>query len=112
MAQIHSLNIISITTKTKQMSYLWKFSCKQEQESNTYHSLLPDDAHAILNARKPVGDLCEIILAHGFLVDGKWAVVRCHHVQSVTVAGQRRSHLVTFIAVSVTETRNTEISWH
>lgn len=76
-----------ITTKTKQMFYLWKFS-RREQRSYTYHSFLPDDAHAILNTRKPVGDLCEIILPHGSLFDGEWTVVRAHNVQSVTAAKQ------------------------
>lgn len=60
----------------------------QEQRSYTYHSFLPDDAHTILNPRKPVGDLCKIILAHGPLFDGEWTVVRPQNIQSVTAAQQ------------------------
>lgn len=33
-----------------------------------------------------MGDLCEIILAHGSLFDGEWTVVGCHNIQGVTVA--------------------------
>ncbi len=61
-------------------------AARQKQRSYTYHSFLPDDAHAILNARKPVGNLCEIILAHGSLFDGERTVVRRHDVQSVAAA--------------------------
>lgn len=35
-----------------------------------------------------MGDLCEIILAHGSLFDGEWTVVRPHNIQSVTAAEQ------------------------
>lgn len=35
-----------------------------------------------------MGDLCEIILAHGSLFDGEWTVVGRHNIQSVTVAEQ------------------------
>lgn len=59
-------------------------AARLEQKSYTYHSFLPNDAHAILNAREPMRDLREIILAHGFLFDGEWAVVRRHDIQSVT----------------------------
>lgn len=52
----------------------------QEQKSHTYHPFLPDDAHTVLNARKPMRDLCEIILAHGFLFDGEWTMVRPHNI--------------------------------
>lgn len=62
-------------------------AARQEQKSYTYHSFLPDDAHAILNARNPMRDLCEIILAHGFLFNGERTVVGPHNIQSVTTAG-------------------------
>lgn len=65
-------------------------SARQEQKSSTHHSFLPDDAHAILNAWKPVGDLREVILAHGPLLDGECTVVGPHNVQSVTAAKQER----------------------
>lgn len=35
-----------------------------------------------------MGDLCEIILAHGSLFDGEWTVVGPHNIQSVTAAEQ------------------------
>lgn len=35
-----------------------------------------------------MGDLCEIILAHGSLFDGEWTVVGRHNIQSVTAAKQ------------------------
>lgn len=40
-----------------------------------YHSSLPDDAHAVLDAREPVGDLGEVVFAHSFLFDGERTVV-------------------------------------
>lgn len=83
--------------KTDDLSVLSLMAARQEQKSYTYHSFLPDDAHAILNTRKPVGDLCEIILAHGSLFDGEWTVVGPHNIQSVTAAKQRerwKSHLL------------------
>lgn len=55
----------------------------RRQKDYTYHSFLPDDAHAVLNTRQPVWDLCEVILAHGLLLDGERTVVRRHHVQSI-----------------------------
>lgn len=33
-----------------------------------------------------MGDLCEVILAHGSLFDGEWTVVGRHNIQGVTVA--------------------------
>lgn len=54
-----------------------------------YHSSLPDDTHAVLDARDSVGDLCEVILAHSLLFGGEGTVVRRHYVQRVTVVGQR-----------------------
>lgn len=79
------LNLITTTAKQICGSFL---GSGREQKSYTYHSFLPDDAHAILNAREPVGDLCEIVLAHGSLFDGEWTVVGRHDIQSVTVAEQ------------------------
>lgn len=54
-----------------------------------YHSSLPDDTHAVLDARDSVGDLCEVILAHSLLFGGKGTVVRHHYVQSVTAVDKR-----------------------
>lgn len=44
--------------------------------SYTYHSFLPNDTHAILNAWESMRDFGEVILAHGSLFDGERAVVR------------------------------------
>lgn len=63
----------------------------RKQKSYTYHSLLPDDTHAVLNAREPVGDLGEVVLAHGSLFDSEWAVVGRHDVQSVTASEQNQT---------------------
>lgn len=60
----------------------------EEQKGLTYHSFLPDDAHAILDAGEPVGDLGEIILSHGSLLDGVGTVVRCHNVQGVAATAE------------------------
>lgn len=57
----------------------------------TYHSFLPDDAHAVLDAGEPVRDLGEIILSHGSLLDGEGTVVRCHNVEGVAVVGEPRA---------------------
>lgn len=55
-----------------------------ENKTNAYHSFLPDHAHAVLNTRKAVRNLCEIVLAHSFLFDGERTVVWRHNVQTVT----------------------------
>lgn len=79
-----------MTTNTgTDVLFVWQPGRKQK--SYTYHSLLPDDAHAVLNAREPVGDLGEVILAHGSLFDGEWAVVGRHDVQSVAANEQNKT---------------------
>lgn len=41
----------------------------------TYHSSLPDDAHAVLYAAHAVWDLGEVLLAHSFLLRGERPVI-------------------------------------
>lgn len=74
----------------------------EEKKGLTYHSFLPDDAHAVLDAREPVRDLGEIILSHGSLLDGEGTVVRCDNVERVAVVGeakeQRQKRVTTYNA--------------
>lgn len=63
----------------------------EEQRGLTYHSFLPYDTHAVLDAGEPVGDLCEIILSHGSLLDGERTVVRRHNIERVAAGAEQRA---------------------
>lgn len=76
---------------------------RPELKSHTHHSFLPDDAHAVLNPGVSVGDLGEIILAHGSLFDGEGPVVRRHNIQGVAAAEQSRAERVTPSAAAEVE---------
>ena len=53
-----------------------------------YHASLPDDVHAVLHPADAVGDLGEVLLAHGFLLGAEGPVVRGHDVQRVAAGGR------------------------
>ncbi len=70
--------------------------------TETYHSPLPNNTHAVLHPRNTVRDFSEVIFAHGLLFSGEGSVVRCHDVQSVT-ASQWKGFYMT-VQISLNET--------
>jgi len=65
--------------------------CPPLQRRPSHHSSLPEDAHAVLDAGQAVGDLGEVVLAHGALLHGERPVVGRHGVQGVA-AGRKNRH--------------------
>lgn len=58
---------------------------KREKEKLTYHSLVPDDAHAFFNAIGPFRNKCKIVFAYSFLSCGECAMSAGCHLKIPTV---------------------------
>lgn len=56
----------------------------------TYHALLPDYGHPLLDAIRPLGDEGEVVLPHGLLGGGERAVSTACHLQVPTAPRKRR----------------------